>query len=52
MNDIASERSTLSRLLNGKAGMSTNMAVEDIGLGTAEHWGSPTSTLEPANGVW
>ena len=31
---------TLSRLLNGKAGVSTNMALalEDIGWGTAEHW--------------
>ena len=29
-----------SRLLNGKAGVSANMAValEDIGWGTAEHW--------------
>ena len=30
----------LSRLLNGKAGVSANMALalEDIGWGTAEHW--------------
>ena len=32
------ERGTLSRLLNGKAGMSANMALEDMGWGTAEHW--------------
>ena len=34
------ERGTLSRLLNGKSGVSANMALalEDIGWGTAEHW--------------
>ena len=34
------ERGTLSRLLNGRAGVSANMALalEDIGWGTAEHW--------------
>lgn len=34
------ERGTLSRLLNGKAGVSANMALalEEIGWGTAEHW--------------
>ena len=34
------ERGTLSRLLNGKAGVSANLAleIEDIGWGTAEHW--------------
>ena len=33
-------RGTLSRLLNGKAGASANMALalEDIGWGTADHW--------------
>ena len=37
---LSCERGTLSRLLNGKAGMSANMALalEDIGWGTAEHW--------------
>ena len=37
---LGCERGTLSRLLNGKAGVSTNMALalEDIGWGTAEHW--------------
>ena len=34
------ERGTLSRLLNGKAGLSANMALalEEIGWGTADHW--------------
>ena len=34
------ERRTLSRLLNGKAGVSANMALalEAIGWGTADHW--------------
>ena len=34
------ERGTWSRLLNGKAGLSANMALalEDIGWGTADHW--------------
>ena len=34
------ERGTLSRRLNGKAGVSASMALalEDIGWGTAEHW--------------
>jgi len=33
-------RGTLSRLLNGKAGVSASMALalEEIGWGTAEHW--------------
>ena len=33
-------RGTLSRLLNGKAGLSATMALalEDIGWGTADHW--------------
>ena len=37
---IGCERGTLSRLLNGKAGISANMALalEDIGWGTADHW--------------
>ena len=36
---LGCERGTLSRLLNGKAGVSANMALalEDIGWGTAEH---------------
>ncbi len=34
------ERGTLSRLLNGKAGLSATkaLALEDIGWGTADHW--------------
>ena len=37
---LGCERGTLSRLLNGKADVSANMALalEDIGWGTAEHW--------------
>ena len=35
---LGCERGTLSRLLNGKAGISANMALEDVGWGTAEHW--------------
>ena len=37
---LGCERSALSRLLNGKAGVSANMALalEDIGWGTTEHW--------------
>ena len=37
---VGCEGGTLSRLLNGKAGVSANMALalEDIGWGTAEHW--------------
>ncbi len=39
-SQLGCERGTLSRLLNGKAGVSANMALalEDIGWGTAEHW--------------
>ena len=37
---LGCERGTLSRLLNGKAGVSANMALalEDIDWGTADHW--------------
>ena len=37
---LGCERGSLSRLLNGRAGVSPNMALslEDIGWGTAEHW--------------
>ena len=37
---LGCQRGTLSRLLNGKAGVSANMALalEDIGWGAAEHW--------------
>ncbi len=37
---LGCERGTLSRLLNGKAGVSAHMALalEEIGWGTADHW--------------
>ena len=37
---LGCERGTLSRLLNGRAAVSANMALalEGIGWGTAEHW--------------
>ena len=37
---LGCERGTLSRLLNGKAGVSANMALalEGLGWGTADHW--------------
>ena len=44
------ERGTLSRLLNGKAGLSANMALalEGIGWGTADHWMRMQSSYELA----
>ena len=37
---LGCQRVTLSRLLNGKAGVSASMALalEEIGWGTADHW--------------
>ena len=37
---LGCERGTLSRLLNGRAGISASMALalETMGWGTAEHW--------------
>ena len=37
---LGCERGTLSRLLNGKAGVSANMALalEALGWGTGDHW--------------
>ena len=37
---LGCERGTLSRVLNGKAGVSAKMALalENIGWGTADHW--------------
>ena len=37
---LGCERGTLSRLLNGRAGVSAKMALalEDVGWGTAVHW--------------
>ena len=45
---LGSERGTLSRLLNGKAEVSANMAqaAEDIGWGTADHWMRMQSSYE------
>ena len=47
---LGCERGTLSRLLNGKAGVSANMALalEDVGWGTAEHWMRMQSSYELA----
>ena len=47
---LGCERGTLSRLLNGKAGVSANMALalEAIGWGTAEHWMRMQASYEPA----
>ena len=44
------ERGKLSLLLNGKAGLSANMALslEDIGWGTAEHWMRMQASFELA----
>ena len=47
---LGCEGGTLSRLLNGKAGVSTNMALalEAIGWGTAEHWMRMQASYEVA----
>ena len=47
---LGCERGTLSRLLNGKAGVSPNMALalEDIGWGTADHWMRMQASYEVA----
>ena len=39
-SQLRCERGTLSRVLNGRAGVSANMALalEGIGWGTADHW--------------
>ena len=46
------ERGTLSRLLNGKAGVSANMAqaLENIGWGSADHWIRMQASYELAQG--
>ncbi|MCY4440567.1 MAG: HigA family addiction module antitoxin [Deltaproteobacteria bacterium] len=48
---LGCERGTLSRLLNGKAGVSANMALalEDIGWGTADHWMRMQASYELAH---
>ena len=47
---LGCERGTLSRLLNGKAGVSANMALalEEIGWGTADHWMQMQASYELA----
>ena len=47
---LGCERGTLSRLLNGKSGVSANMALalEDIGWGTADHWMRMQASFELA----
>ncbi len=47
---LGCERGTPSRLLNGKAGVSANMALalEDVGWGTAEHWMRMQASFELA----
>ena len=47
---LGCERGTLSRLLNGKAGLSANMALalEGIGWGTADHWMRMQASYEVA----
>ena len=47
---LGCERGTLSRLLNGKAGVSANMALalEDLGWGTADHWMRMQASFELA----
>ena len=47
---LGCERGTLSRLLNGKTGVSANMslALEDIGWGTADHWMRTQASYELA----
>ena len=48
---LGCKRGTLSWLLNGKAGVSANMALalEDIGWGTAEHWMRMQASYELAH---
>ena len=48
---LGCERGTLSRLLNGKAGVSANMALalENIGWGTADHWMRMQASYELAH---
>ena len=47
---LGCQRVTLSRLLNGRAGVSASMALalEEIGWGTAEHWMRMQASYEPA----
>ena len=47
---LGCQRVTLSRLLNGKAGVSANMALalEEFGWGTADHWMQMQASYELA----
>ena len=47
---LGCQRVTLSRLLNGKAGVSANMALalEELGWGTADHWMQMQASYELA----
>ena len=47
---LGCERGTLSRLLNGRTGVSANMALalEEIGWGTADHWMRMQASFELA----
>ena len=47
---LGCERGSLSRVLNGRAGVSANMALalEGIGWGTAEHWMRMQASYEVA----
>ena len=47
---LGCDRGTLSRVLNGRAGVSANMALslEALGWGTAEHWMRMQASFELA----
>ena len=49
---LGCERRTLSRLLNGKGGVSANMALalEALGWGTADHWRRMQASYELGRG--
>ena len=51
---LGCQRGTLSRLLNGRAGVSASMALalEDIGWGTAVHWMRMQASYELAQARW
>ena len=48
---LGCDRGTLSRLLNGRAGVSANMALalEEIGWGAAKHWMRMQASYELAH---
>ena len=51
---LGCERGTLSRLLNGRSGVSASMALalEEIGWGTAEHWMRLQASYDLAQARW